>query len=151
MNECFSGSHFEINNKEENKDLEKYVDWLNDEKYNERKNLIKFLVTLGSAILTFTVSFRKDIIGATPPEKIWLLQGFWITLLLSIISAFIYYFLEYRYMFYIRVKKVTENIPKSHYCGKIERMFHTIFVYLTPITFLVSLLFLTIFILLNVK
>jgi len=149
--ECRSGSHTEPQ-PQSSKDstVSNYVDWLNEQKFSERKELIKFLFTIASAILTFTIAFRKDIIGVGEPAKVYLLQASWLMLLSSIILSLIYYFLEYRMMFYIRVRKVTKNIPWTHHAGLPETIAYNLSVYLTPLTFIGSLVLLTYFVLVNV-
>lgn len=154
--QCFAGSHDKIPpaNKlsdTNNSKLERYVDWLNEEKFKERKDLIKLLMTLATAILTFTVGFRKDIIGSDPPNHIEYLHLFWYFQLATIILSFLYYILEYRTIFFLRLKKVTDKISWTHRAGKLEEMVYTIVVWITPFIFLFSLVFITLFVVHNTR
>ena len=151
MSVCFSGSHYELKNRNTDKsdDLENYIDWLNEEKYKDRKEFIKQILTFGIAILTFTITFRKDIIGSGAPNQVSLLITSWISILTSIAGALAYYFLEYRYIFYLRIKKITSHIPKSHYLGKLEYIVYTILVYITPLSFVVGIVLLSVFVIIN--
>jgi len=148
---CEAGSHIHIPTESSNdSSLRTYVDWLNEQKFSERKELIKFLFTIASAILTFTIAFRKDIIGTGQPANINLLQASWLLLLSSIIFALIYYFLEYRMIFYIRARKLNISIPWTHHAGFLETAIYNMSVYLTPLSFIASLILLTYFVLINV-
>jgi multisubunit Na+/H+ antiporter MnhB subunit len=132
------------------RDLKGYVNWLNEEKFKERKGILTFLTTISTALLAFTISFRKDVAGDSP-HHIEYLKAHWLLLLIAIALSVAYYFLEVRYMFYQRVSKVTNQVPCTHYAGKVERCIFVFAVYTTPATFLAAIATLTIFVLLNTK
>jgi hypothetical protein len=149
--ECRAGSHAELQPQPSaDSTLSNYVDWLNEQKFSDRKELIKFLFTIASAVLTFTIAFRKDIVGAGEPSKVYLLQASWLMLLASIIFALVYYILEYRWISYNRARKVVQRIPWTHYAGLPEEIIFNLSVYLTPLSFIVGLVLLTWFVLVNV-
>lgn len=157
MSICQSGSHYVLEESAPDQSQrrrgepsadpsaqEAYVDWLNEEKFRERKEFLKFILTLAVSVLAFTVSFRKDIIGVDAGTAVpLLLKAFWLVLLASVALAMIYYFLEYRYIFYLRLKRAQVMPPWNHYAGKVERLTYSSVVYLTPIAFISSLILLT--------
>ena len=130
------------------KNVRTYVDWLNEEKFKERKAFISFITTLATSVLAFTVSFRRDVIG-TNFHAIGLLKAFWILLLVCVSAAVVYHLLEIRYVFYERVRKVTTEVPFTHYAGIVERRCLVGVVFVTPISFVLALLCLTLFVIIN--
>lgn len=129
-------------------EAEKYVDWLNEEKFEERKKLLAYLGTVATALLSFTVAFRKDVAGSEPVE-IELLQAHWILLLSSVLLAIVYHWLEVRFISACRARKVRRDLPCWHDFGLLERWLHTVVVFATPITFIAGLSLLTWFVVLN--
>jgi hypothetical protein len=157
MSICRAGSHYAIEEPASEQSqgghgepsadpsaLGPYADWLNEEKFKERKEFLKFILTLAVSVLAFTVSFRKDVIGSEAGTPVpLLLKAFWLLLLASIVLAMIYYFLEYRYIFYLRLGRAQVMPPWNHYAGKVERLVYSAVVYLTPIAFIAGLILLT--------
>jgi hypothetical protein len=157
MSICKSGSHYALEESAPNQSqgshgepsadpsaLGPYADWLNEEKFRERKELLKFILTLAVSVLAFTVSFRKDVIGGDAGTSVPVpLKAFWLLLLASVALAMIYYFLEYRYIFYLRLRRAQVMPPWNHYAGRVERLAYSAVVYLTPIAFISSLILLT--------
>ena len=127
-----------------------YEAWVHEERTKDRKEMIKFLITISSAILTFTITFRKDIVGDVIVSNIILLQITWILLLISTILGIIYYILEYRYSSLKRFSRVRSEIPTAIEMKIIEKKIYNYVAYITPYSFILSLLFLTAFVIFNV-
>lgn len=129
-------------------DLDHYGDWLNEEIFKERKGILSLLITISTALLGFTISFRKDVAGLNP-QHLEFLKAHWLLLLITILLSVIYYYLEVRFILYQKKRKIDDNVSWTHYAGRMEGCILALVVYTTPATFLAAVASLTIFVLLN--